>query len=258
MMATDVSRASRDLTRDTTIARNEHQATEQNRLLRQLGDEAYERLRPQLETVQLRNGQVIWEPNARIHSVYFPRTCVMSLIVVLEDDTGVESATVGREGMLGVPLALGVESTSSRAIAQVDGEAARMTGAALRQAMADEPSLNEIVLRYTQVLLEQTAQSVACNRRHSIEERCARWLMMTRDRVGRDEFHLTHEFLALMLGTRRASVTVAAGMLQRAGLLTYTRGRVRILEREGLAEASCECYRVVKEKSEQLLGPNGG
>jgi CRP-like cAMP-binding protein len=234
--------------------RDESQGAEQNRLLKAVPAETYERLRPHLEPIQLATGQVLWEPDAPIRSVYFPRTCVTSLIVLLAEESPVESATVGREGMLGVPVALGAESTSARALAQVPGEAARIPAAAFREAMAQDDALTGLMLRYAQALLEQTSQSVACNRRHAMEERCARWLLMTHDRVGADQFPLTHDFLAFMLGVRRASVTVAAGMLQQAGLIRYSRGKVTILDRARLEEASCECYRVVKAHAERLLG----
>jgi len=162
----------------------------------------------------------------------------------------------GREGMAGTPVVLGARSTHLEAIAQVPGTAARvdaerfLTG--LRQS---DGALFPLLLRYAQALQEQTAQGVACNRRHPIDERCARWLLMTQDRVGTDQFPLTQEFLAFMLGVRRASVTVAAGMLQQAGLIRYTRGRITVVDRARLEAASCECYAVVQRKYDQLLGP---
>lgn len=226
---------------------------EQNRLLEALPVETFERLYPHLEPVRLSHKQVLWEPGAPIRSVYFPRNCVLSLIVVLDEDSPVEAATVGREGMAGVPVALGASSTNVKALAQVPGEAARMPAAPFREMLANDGAFAALVLRYAQALLEQTSQAVACNRRHSMDERCARWLLMTHDRVGADQFPLTHEFLAIMLGVRRASVTVAAGMLQQAGLIRYTRGRVTIVDRARLEEASCECYRVVKKQSDRLL-----
>lgn len=234
--------------------RDQPQSAERNRLLAALPSESHERLRPHLEPVQLAIRRVLWEPDALIRSVYFPRGCVLSVLVLLEEEAPVEAATIGREGMLGAPVALGAESSSAQVISQVPGEAARVPAAAFREAMARDGALSALMLRYAQALLEQTSQSVACNRRHAMEERCARWLLMTHDRVGADTFPLTHDFLAFMLGVRRASVTVAAGMLQQAGLIRYSRGRVVVLDRARLEEASCECYRVVRERSDRLLG----
>ena len=228
--------------------------TEPNGLLKALPPETYLRLLPELEPVQLAAKQVLWESNAPIRSVYFPRTCVISLIVPLEDEPAVEAATVGCEGVVGVPALLGATSTVAQALAQIPGEAVRLSLSALREVLAEDGTLADLMLRYAQALWEQTAQSVACNRRHAMEERCARWLLMTHDRVGKDEFPLTQGFLAAMLGVRRASVTVAAGMLQEAGLIRYSRGRITILDRTRLEEAACECYHVVKAKYDRLLG----
>lgn len=228
-------------------------SSERNQLLQALTPESYDRILSHLEPVHLNSGQILWEPDALIRSVYFPRTCVLSLVVRLEEEAPVEAATIGNEGMLGVPVALGAMSTSVQALAQVPGDAVRVSTTALREMLAEDAAFASIVFRYAQVLLEQTSQSVACNRRHSMDERCARWLLMTHDRVGTDQFSLTHEFLAFMLGVRRASVTVAAGMLQQAGLIRYSRGKITIVDRARLEGASCECYRVVKERSDRML-----
>jgi CRP-like cAMP-binding protein len=197
---------------------------------------------------------VLWKPNAPIRSVYFPRSCVLSHLVLLAAESPVEAATVGREGFAGVPVLLGAESTSTETLVQVAGELVRLPVTALREVQAHDGALTALLLRYAQALYEQTAQSVACNRKHEMDERCARWLLATRDRVGGESFMLTHQFLAAMLGVRRASVTVAAGMLQQAGLIRYSRGRVTVLDGERLEEASCECYRVVRAQHERLLG----
>lgn len=225
-----------------------------NRFLMALPTESFDRLATELETVELRAKVVLWAPGAPIRSVYFPHTCVISSIVPLRDDASVEASTVGREGFLGVPVVLGGKSTSTQAIAQISGMASRLPSSVFRRAIAEDSALRDLSLRYAQALLEQTAQSVACIGHHELSERCARWLLMTRDRVDGDEFRLTQEFLAIMLGVRRATVTVAAGMLQRAGLIKYQRGRVTILDRSGLEEASCECYDVVREKYDKLVG----
>lgn len=229
---------------------------EQNRLLRALPYDVYERILPRLESVELEQKFEIWAENEPITAVYFPRTCVNSVLVVLEGKSAVEAATLGREGFVGVPVALGAERTASRCIAQIPGWAARMPASTFRELLAAEPELARLALRYAQSMIEQTSQSVACNARHSMDERCARWLLMSHDRVGADQFPLTHEFLAIMLGVRRASVTVAAGMLQQAGLIRYSRGKITVLDRARLEEASCECYEVVRAKYDELLGPD--
>jgi CRP-like cAMP-binding protein len=232
----------------------QEQAQERNRLLRALSPEAYAALLPHLEPVELTTGQVLWAADGPTHGVYFPRTAVCSLLTPLADEAPVESATVGCEGMVGMHVVLGTLTTHTQGLAQIAGAAARVDAGRFRDWLATADGALPQLLRYAQVLLEQTAQSVACNRRHAMDERCARWLLATRDRVGGDTFLLTHEFLAAMLGVRRASVTVAAGMLQQAGLLRYRRGRVTVIDAERLEEASCECYRVVREQHERLLG----
>ena len=230
------------------------QDAERNELLKALPAGVYERLLPHLEFAEVPSKHVLWKPDAPIRSVYFPRTCVLSHLVPLASEDPVEAATVGREGFAGVPVLLGADSTSTETLVQVAGGLVRLPVAALREVQAHDGALTALLLRYAQALYEQTAQSVACNRRHSLEERCARWLLMTRDRVGSDSFALTQEFLAAMLGVRRASVTVVAGMLQQAGLITYHRGRITIVDPERLEQASCECYGVVKQKYQHLLG----
>jgi CRP-like cAMP-binding protein len=232
---------------------------EQNALLRALPADAYARLLPHLEPVELSQRQVLWRAEAPIHAVYFPRTAVASLLTLLEREQPVEAATVGREGFVGTAVVLGARTTTVEAIAQIPGTAARLDAGRLAEWLRAPGALDGVLfpllLRYAQALQEQTAQSVACNRRHGIDERCARWLLMTHDRVGHEQFPLTQEFLAFMLGVRRASVTVAAGMLQQAGLIRYSRGRITVRDRAGLEAASCECYAVVKRKYGQLLGP---
>jgi CRP-like cAMP-binding protein len=231
-------------------------SVEENRLLQSLPADQYTEILPYLEPVELSSRQVLWQPDTTIHSLYFPRTAVLSLLTPLAEDLPVEAATVGREGMAGTPVVLGVRVTHVQAIAQVPGRAARMDAERFATHLRQrDGALFPLLLRYAQALQEQTAQSVACNRRHAIEERCARWLLMTADRVGADQFPLTQEFLAFMLGVRRASVTVAAGMLQQAGLIQYHRGRITVLDRGRLEAASCECYAVVRRRYDKLLGP---
>jgi CRP-like cAMP-binding protein len=231
------------------------QAKERNLLLSLLPEPAYSSLAPYLEPISVAARQVAWRPEARIHAVYFPRSAVFSVLTPLERHSPVESATVGYEGVVGAPVVLGVGSSHSLAVVQIDGEAARVEATRFREwFMEQDEQTQSIFLRYAYVLLEQTAQSVACNRKHSLEERCARWLLATRDRVAADEFSLTHEFLAAMLGVRRASVTVALGLLQQEGYLTYSRGRLRVLDPTGLEQTSCECYRVVRAEQERIMG----
>jgi CRP-like cAMP-binding protein len=229
-----------------------------SRFLAALAPESFARLAPELETVEMRTKVVLWEPDKPIRSIYFPHSCVMSIIVPLRGDIAVEAGTVGREGFLGVPVLLGADTTSTQAICQVAGMTSRVPASVFRRAVEEDDALRSFCLLYAQALLEQTSQSVACNGRHDLSERCARWLLMTQDRVDGDEFHLTHEFLAFMLGVRRATVTVAAAILQRAGLIKYSRGRVKILDRDGLQDASCECYDVVRRKYQKLLGSSTG
>ena len=231
------------------------QDAERNQLLRRLPPAAHARLAPHLESVELTPGQVLWRADAPIHAVYFPRTAIVSLITPLADEAPVESATVGYEGVVGVPVVLGADATHTQALGQIAGAAARVDAGRFRDWLATADGAMPLFLRYAQALLEQTAQSVACNRRHAMEERCARWLLATADRAGADTFLITHEFLAQMLGVRRASVTVAAGMLQQAGLITYRRGRVTILDRAGLEASSCECNAVVRAQHGRLVGP---
>jgi CRP-like cAMP-binding protein len=227
---------------------------EQNRLLHALPAAEYLRLLPHLEPVQLSLKQVLWEPDAQIDSVYFPRTAVLSLLTPLANRIYVEAATVGCEGMAGTPVVLGVRDTSLQAIAQVPGTAARVDAECFSEWLrAEDGRLFPLLLRYIQALQEQTAQSVACNRRHEVNARCARWILMTHDRAGLPEFPLTHMLLAVMLGVRRASVTEAVGVLGQAGLIRSTRGVVAVIDRAGLEAASCECYGVVRRRYDRLL-----
>ena len=224
-----------------------------NRLLQALPPASLARLQLQLTIEDIPAKKLLYAPGAPIKYVYFPMSGVISIVVVGEAGT-VEAATVGREGMVGLPVVLGADSSMVQVIGQVSGASARMPADALREAMDTDAPIRRLVLLYAQALIEQTSQSVACNRLHSLEERCARWLLMTHDRVGASTFVLTQEFLSQMLGVRRASVTVAAGMLQKAGLIKYVRGKITVLDRKGLEEASCECFRIVSDRFRDLLG----
>jgi CRP-like cAMP-binding protein len=230
----------------------ELQAT-RNRLLALLPARELELL-PKLEHVELELNRVIFEPDAPLSYVYFPIDALISLSAILEDGTAIEIATIGNEGMAGLPAFLETDSLPFQAICQVAGDALRMRVQDLTEYLRDGATLNVLLRRYTQALFVQVGQSAVCNRVHAMEERCARWLLQTHDRVGDDEFNITHEFLAEMLGVRRASVSVAAGELQKAGHIQYNRGRVTIVDREGLERSACECYAVVREEYERLLG----
>jgi CRP-like cAMP-binding protein len=224
-----------------------------NQLLAALPGPDFERLARHLEVVTLDLKEPLYEPGGEITHAHFPVSAVCSMVVILEDGTEVELGTVGREGMLGLPLLLGADSMPSMAFTQVRGEAALIPAAAFHEELRRSDALDRLLRRYTLALFNQVAQSAVCNRMHTIEERCARWLLMTHDRVGRDEFPLTHEFLANMLGVRRAGVTVAAGMLMKAGLIRYIRGRMTITDRRGLEEAACECYEIIRKESMRLI-----
>ncbi len=225
----------------------------QNKLLSALPTQEYERLLPHLETVSLAFREIIYAPNQPIKYVYFPKSGIISLVNITEDGRTVEAATVGSEGMAGIPVFLGADRMPAQAVSQVVGDALRMKADVFKRQVPPGSPLHNLLLRYTQALLNQISQSVACNCLHSIEARCCRWLLMTHDRVKSDQFTLTQELLSHMLGVRRASVSEVAGTLQKAGLICYSRGRIRILNRLGLEATSCECYRIVKEEFERLV-----
>lgn len=225
-----------------------------NRLLTALPVEEYERLLPKLESVSLPVKQVLYEPNKPIEYVYFVNHGVISLLNIMEDGTIVEIATVGNEGMVGLPVFLGGDTIPCRAFVQLPGDAIRMKADVFKYLVNQGSPLHGLLQRYTQALFNQVAQSAACNRVHSIEERCSRWLLMTRDRVNSDDFPLTQEFLSQMLGVRRPSVSVVAAILQKAGLIRYSRGKITILDRLGLEASACECYAIIKQEFDRLLG----
>jgi CRP-like cAMP-binding protein len=225
-----------------------------NRLLAALPPDEYARLAPHLETVALSFKLVLYAPDEPITHLYFPTEGVASLLQFNTDGTAVEAATVGNEGMVGLPVFLGLESTPGQAVVQIAGAGQRIPWNVFRREVQAGTPLHDLLHRYTQALMVQMAQGAACNRLHSITERCARWLAMTRDRVRGDEFALTQEFLAQMLGTRRAAVSEAASALQEAGLIRYTRGTIRVLDRAGLEEAACACYGIIRTQYERALG----
>jgi CRP-like cAMP-binding protein len=217
--------------------------TLENSILAALPAENYERIASSLTLVSLKLEQVLYEPYELIQQVYFPITTVTSLVTVLEDGNTVEAGIIGYTGMVGIPIVLGVESSPSRAVIQHTGDALMMPVESLKEELKGGGQLQQLLLQFTHTLFTQISQTAACNRLHTIEERLARWLLMIHDCVEEEEFLLTHEFIATMLGVRRAGVTVAAGMLQSAGLINYKRGHIHILTREGLEDASCECFK---------------
>ncbi|HEV8717874.1 MAG TPA: Crp/Fnr family transcriptional regulator [Candidatus Binatia bacterium] len=225
-----------------------------NRLLAALPVQDYQRIHPALETVSLRNKEVLYEAREPIRFVHFPTGGVVSLTSSRESGATVEIATVGNEGMVGLPVFLGSGVSPVIAICQVPGESLRMPAEVFQDVIRSNDALHGLLHRYTLALLVQIGQGSACNRLHAVEARCARWLLMTHDRVRADQYLLTHEFLAQMLGVRRASVTMAAGHLQQAGLIRYRRGVITVFDRKGLESAACACYRIIKQEYDRLLG----
>jgi CRP-like cAMP-binding protein len=222
-----------------------------NRLLSSVPPPEAERLAGVMTPLMLEIKTVLFEPGESVDAVYFPLDGVVSLVTPLEDGAIVEVATVGNEGVIGVPLVPG-GSLAVRAISQVPGRALRMETPAFLAEMDRHGPLYAVVQSYVQALFSQISQAAACNRLHSNEERLSRWLLMSHDRVGLDEFAITHEFLGQMLGSRRATVTLSAGVLQAAGLIRYQRGHVTIVDREGLEGVSCECYAVIKKELDRV------
>ncbi len=205
-----------------------------------------------LQPANLELSQVLFHPDDHIDRVYFPTTSIVSLLTELQDGSGVEVGLVGREGMVGISAILGGPETKVATV-QAAGAAFTMSADKVREAFRGQPAFQISALRYTHALMTQISQSVVCNVRHAIEGRLARWLLMYSDRLDRKEFELTQEFMANMLGVRRASVTEVAVRLQEHGLIEYSRGRVKIIDREGLEKFACECYAVVKEKYDDLF-----
>jgi CRP-like cAMP-binding protein len=225
-----------------------------NRILRSLPANEYAQLIPYVEVVRLRIGQVLHEPGDEMPYVYFPNHGVLSMLTILESGEAVEIATVGNEGMADLSVFLGLRSATSRLINQVPGEMLRLKPPAFLRLVEACPGLRAGLGLYMVAMFTLVSQTAACNRIHSLEERCARWILITHDRVDADTFPLTQEFLSTMLGVRRPSVTVAAGMLQHAGFITYSRGNMTVVDRAGLEGSACECYRIITEQFQRLPG----
>ncbi len=219
-----------------------------NRILLGLPGKECNFLFPKLVFVDLRLHDLLQEAGNPIQYCYFPNTAMASILNVMDDGKSVEVGLAGREGFVGLPVIAGFRSTASRVVTQAEGSAFRINADDMREALRICPQLMVRLLRYSQEATMEVTQIAACNRLHEVEERLARWLLMSHDRIVSDRLPLTQDFLAQMLGTRRASVTVAAGALQRAGLIQYTRGHVSILNREALESACCECYGVIKQQ----------
>ena len=213
-----------------------------NRLLEGLPRKERDRILRRCESVELTFGTILCEPGAPYRHIYFPVTGFISTVATLDTHQPLEIRLIGNEGMLGATLALGVNAVPLRALVQGTGAAWRMSAALFQRSMRDCPALPRMLRRYLYVLVAQLSQGNGCNRFHDVEARLARWLLLTHDRAHADHFHLTHEFLADMLGVRRSGITIAAGALQRSALIGYTRGAIRILDRKGLEARSCECY----------------
>lgn len=224
----------------------------ENHLLAALPDADYRRLRQELQPAPLSLGQVVYESGQELDHVYFPTSCVVSLLYTMRDGSTAEMGLTGKDGMVGVALFLGGNTTPNRAVAQIAGMAFRMRADVLHDECARVGRLHRLMLLYTQALITQISQTAVCNRLHTIEKRLCRWLLLSHDRVQADELPMTQEFIANMLGGRRESVTVAAGRLQEAGLIHYARGRIAIVDRKGLEASVCECYQVVKDETDRL------
>jgi CRP-like cAMP-binding protein len=224
-----------------------------NKLLAKVPADELKRLQPHLHEVRLEYMQVLSEPDESITQVYFPTRGVLSMVT--EPDSGdiVEFATIGNEGMVGVPVLLGSNSMPSRVMVQVAGSGFQIESKRFSEILKQTPAFNARLMRYVMALLNQVAQATSCNRLHEVQERCARWLLHTHDRVNGDSFMLTQEFLSQMLGVHRPTVTIAARMLQQAGLIRYTRGQIEVIDREGLEAAACSCYRTITDHYASLL-----
>jgi CRP-like cAMP-binding protein len=226
-----------------------------NQLLAALPPEVLSRLLPRMRPFSLSLREILIRPETQIEAVYFVESGWVSLVAALDNGTQAEVGLIGREGMVGLPLITGIDTAFVEAFVQGDGSALRMDAAAFRHALKEEPALQHLLFRYLEAMNSQTTQTAACNGRHDLEQRLARWLLMAHDRAEGDEFQVTQEFLALMLCVYRPSVSVVASTLQRAGMIRYGRGHVTVLDRNALEATACDCYSVVKRRFERLLGP---
>jgi CRP-like cAMP-binding protein len=224
-----------------------------NFLLAALPDAEWQRWRHFLEKVEMPLGEVLYESGATLTHVYFPTTSIVSLLYVMENGASAEIAVVGNEGLVGVSLFMGGESTPSRAVVQSAGHGLRLKAQLMKEEFDRAGAVLHLLLRYTQALITQMAQTAACNRHHTLDQQLCRWLLLSLDRLRANELAMTQELIANMLGVRREGVTEAALKLQQAGLISYTRGRITVLDRAGLERRTCECYAVVKREYDRLL-----
>jgi CRP-like cAMP-binding protein len=227
----------------------------QNRLLAALPDAEWARWEPHLEPVDMPLGKVLYESGSRLSHVYFPTTSIVSLLYVMEDGASAEIAVVGNEGIVGISLFMGGESTPSRALVQSAGQGFRLKADLMLLEFNRAGPVLHLLLRYTQALITQMSQTAVCNRHHSLDKQLCRWLLLSLDRLHSEELVMTQELIANMLGVRREGVTEAAGNLQQAGLIRYQRGHITVLDRAGLEKRTCECYAVVKKEYDRLLPP---
>jgi len=225
----------------------------QNHLLAALPRAVYDRLLPNLELVEMPLGEVLSTAGAELRYVYFPTTCIVSLVYVMANGSSAEIAVTGYEGLLGVSLLLGGQTTPSQAVVQSAGDAYRIKGEAIKYEFEQGGPLQHLLLLYTQALIAQMAQTAVCNRHHSLDQQLCRWLLLSLDRLRSDNLTMTQELIANMLGVRRQGVAEAAGNLQKAGLIDYRRGHITVLDRSGLEVRVCECYAVVKREYDRLL-----
>jgi CRP-like cAMP-binding protein len=234
-------------------AASKHRGPRQNHLLAALPADVYNRIAPNLEPVRMELGDILYESGTRMRYVYFPTTAVVSLLNVMENGSSAEIAIVGNEGILGISLFMGGETTPSRALVQCAGEGLRLKAQLLKDEFGRGGPLLRLLLRYTQALITQMAQTAVCNRHHSLDQQFCRWLLLSLDRLASRQIPMTQQLIADMLGVRRGGVTEAAGRLQAAGLIRYHRGMITVLDRPGIEARSCECYRVVKAEFDRLL-----
>ena len=233
-----------------------HQLDVRNGLLAALPPEDLARLRPRLQPVELPFDQTLYPADGIVEAVLFVETGMVSLLATLEDGEQVEVGIAGSEGLIGLPLVLGDDRSLVEARVQMEGTALRMNVAAFRDEVEGSAALRGLLKRYTLAFQAQVTMTAACNARHAIEQRLSRWLLTAHDRAGADEFPITHEFISMMLGVRRPGVSLAAGVLQKAGLIHYVRGRMAVTDRPGLEAASCECYHTARREFARLLGPS--
>lgn len=225
----------------------------QNKLLAALSAAELERLRPDLEVVDMPLGEVVYESGRRVDHVYFPTTSIVSLLYVLENGASAEIAVVGNDGVVGISIFMGGESTPSRAVVQSAGSACRLPAQKMKAEFTRGGAMQHLMLRYTQSLITQMAQTAVCNRHHSVDQQLCRWLLLSIDRLPSPQITMTQELIANMLGVRREGVTEAAGKLQKAGVISYQRGHIQVLDRPRLESMSCECYEVVRRETARLL-----